>query len=266
MSRGWALAVISLSLPASVIHADPLPAATWAETISLHIPNLTSNYTGQDPAAPEVLSKTTTSAGNSLTGDVTFGAAGPPFATTHAKGSVPNGGDFLNPLTYSVLSQTVIAFDARIVETHLPPVAVSTVPILIGSLGSLHATGNAIASGSMIVHENGIEIFNKTASVTYSVQQASLGASDARSLPPGTILHGDVIVTAQMSAAMSASGEATASLGPSFEVTSAFIPGTEYQYADFFKIEYSPGYWALGDPTPVGPISWGRIKTLYRAP
>lgn len=41
------------------------------------------------------------------------------------------------------------------------------------------------------------------------------------------------------------------------------IPGTTDNFRDFYEVEFSPGYWALGFPTATTPTSWGRIKSLY---
>jgi hypothetical protein len=270
LTGGWILPVLCLSLPA-IVHADPLPSATWTETMSIHAATVTKEYGGQDAIAPEALSGTLSASQYSLEGDVTFGHSGPPFAIAHAKGSLTNGGgDLLHPLSYGVISESVITFDLMIVPTHVPPVQVENVPFVITSVGSLFATGQCTfcvsagtASGSMVVYENDVEVFNKTVSITSNDGQASMAAADGISLHPGSILHCSLTVLAQMGVAFSGSGESTASLGPGFEISSAFIPGTEYQYRDFFQIEYSPGYWALGNPTPVNPTTWGRIKSLY---
>jgi hypothetical protein len=57
---------------------------------------------------------------------------------------------------------------------------------------------------------------------------------------------------------------ATASVYPTVTVRYDVIPGTDdSRYSDYFHIEYSPGYWALGNPTPVQTSTWGKIKSQY---
>jgi len=57
--------------------------------------------------------------------------------------------------------------------------------------------------------------------------------------------------------------KATATLLATITMSPGLIPGTDFKYSDYYRIEYSPGYWALGEPTPVAPTTWGRIKSLY---
>jgi len=56
---------------------------------------------------------------------------------------------------------------------------------------------------------------------------------------------------------------ATAEAHPAIAVSGGIIPGTESRYSDFYTIEFSPGYWALGNPTPVQPSTWGKMKSHY---
>jgi hypothetical protein len=38
------------------------------------------------------------------------------------------------------------------------------------------------------------------------------------------------------------------------------VPAMNGSYRDFFSLEFGPGYFALGNPTPVAPATWGGIK------
>ena len=60
--------------------------------------------------------------------------------------------------------------------------------------------------------------------------------------------------------------EATATITPNFAITTDLIPGTNSKYSNYFEIEYSPGYWALGNPTPVQTSTWGKMKSHYLKP
>jgi len=272
LTGGWIFAVLAVFLPA-IVHADPLPAATWTESVTLKASALTNNYLGVDNGLPEPLTGTLSSSSYVIDGNVAFGEPGPPSITVHAH--LSTGGNYSDD--YHATSQSAVSFDFQIVQTHLPPVAVDYVPILITSRGSVYAAGSCdfyctggTAQGSMVVTTNGAEVFNEAASVnvkTGSSQQVSLDATKAISVQPGTVLHGTIqVFTTAGVEILGANASGTASLGSGFDITSAFIPGTEYQYRDFFQIEYSPGYFALGNPIPVIPATWGKLKSLYSKP
>ena len=268
----WGLTTLCLLLPINV-QAGAFPPATWTEKVAIRVASTTNESLGKDDNTPEAIGDTVSVLTNYfMNGYVAFGEAGPPYLTVYAAGRLWK---FLSG-NFSVTSQSTINFDLTIVQTHVPPVAVDLVPILVESQGDIYGDascevawvcGSATAQGSMVVMQGGTEVFNQTASLHVASdpsKQASLDASKPLSLQPGVNLHGSVTVLTTIAVAgFGYAAVARASMGPSFEITSAVIPGTQYKYADFFKIEYSPGYWALGHPTPVAPTTWGKIKSLY---
>ena len=85
-------------------------------------------------------------------------------------------------------------------------------------------------------------------------------------LPVLGVLNASLIAQASITAFGVDAGGASASafVDPIIEVADETIPGTSDSYRDHFDIEFGNGYYALGDPTPVEPATWGRIKSLYR--
>ena len=77
----------------------------------------------------------------------------------------------------------------------------------------------------------------------------------------GFILASAQITTGDLGATDNASAEAF--VDPIFVVSSDIIPGTSTRYDEVYEVEFSPGYWALGNPAPVEPSTWGMIKQLY---
>jgi len=129
---------------------------------------------------------------------------------------------------------------------------------------SPNSYGSAVASATIM--NGNTEVFRKLseASTTGDTGPILLDATQTVSIQPGVVLDGSISVLA-IAALFTVSTDigATASVGPAFEITGDFIPGTESQYRDFFEIEYSPGYWALRDTTPVAPTTWGKLKAFY---
>ena len=262
---GW-LAGAACLLFAAAASAQLTPA-TWIETVILGAGDVTQEWDGQNDALPEPLLYTLPSVGSLIEGDLTFGPTGPPFISALAKQSMSNygGGE--------ATSRGRVTFQLRLIEKSAPPVVVDYVPLRIGVQGSVVVSGNCSqfcigSAGAAIVLMNGdIEVLRKTASANMhgDLGPILLDSNQSISLHPQTVLTGSVIVQAYVGGAPipGMRAEATAFAGPAFEITSAFIAGTESQYRDFFEIEYSPGYWALGNPTPVTPTTWGRIKSLY---
>ena len=261
---GWlaGAAFLLLTAPASA----QLEPTTWTESVTLRLDNTTQNWTGDDPASPEPLTEELVGPKGHVNGTVSYGPAGPPEILVSEEESC----QMYTPASGS--SSGVVTFSFRVVQTSSPPVDVSYIPILVTVLGSVNASGggdnifanHASARVSFSLTRSEAEIINEQVSTTNG--PAAIDFSKTFS----ALLDGVFIGRMQCAAGVSKGlldpkykATADANIHPEISLTSAFIPGTESKYADYFAIEFSPGYWALGDPTPVNPTTWGRIKSLY---
>jgi hypothetical protein len=98
---------------------------------------------------------------------------------------------------------------------------------------------------------------------------ASFDTTFTYALAPGTIVDGSLETLAHVAVELGAVedfAKATAFIDPQFTVSDDLIPGTSSKYSDFYEIEYGPGYWALGNPSPINSVTWGKIKSLYSKP
>jgi hypothetical protein len=85
-------------------------------------------------------------------------------------------------------------------------------------------------------------------------------------LAPDEVVSGEIFVDASIGAESPTEGTAStaeATFDPVIEIADMTIPGTTASYRDYFTVEFSPGYFALGQ-VPVERTTWGQIKRLYR--
>jgi hypothetical protein len=174
-----------------------------------------------------------------------------------------------------------VAFQVRVTQTAVPPVSVSAVPVTIYAHGTVRTSGSpptgctgytcqhyvqTNASVSLVLGSDTQQLLNQSIVAGYLGANLAFNQQDIHNIPPNVMLSGEMNVssTVEMHNAdvgMLAISNVTANC--QFVLADAHIPGTDVWFSDYFKIEYSPGYWALDDPTPVQPTTWGRIKSQY---
>ena len=229
----------------------------WTEYIRLDWGYTYQEWRGQDTYFPEPLAHSISySPCTSVEGDLTFGPPGPPLVIAQSQVSAPTC--FLEGL-YRAITSCYVTFNLRIVEKATPPVAVESVPLMIGIKSSLAASAQFSGGTAWLNIDNaGTRVFEKRSDGGYDTGPIEVDSTATVSIQPGAVLTGSMWVSAG-----SVAGVTTGSVGCDFEIASDVIPGTEYQYRDFFEIEYSSDYWALGNPTPVQTSTWGKIKGQY---
>ena len=249
-------------------HAFGLNPAGWSEEISLIYENDFENTSGGHPLSPDILAESLSGSGWSVTAGVTFGPPGPPQATVTA------GAQTTASAALTASASIGIAFEFQIIAIAVPPVAVSTVPITLYTQGTVSTSGASglrpRANASITVYGNSTTLVSESIYATGDPTD-DLPASDAFSIntgaayPPGIVLDAFMQATAHVSPEVSGTGTAgaIAYIDPEISVADEIIPGTTESYRDYYEIEFSQGYWALGNPTPVEPTTWGRIKSLY---
>ncbi len=261
------LALGGLAHPAS---AQPLNATQWFESLSIDADGQSGGSVGVDEAQPEPLAGNLNHANWSLDGDVVFGPAGPPHATTHVSGSHQSGLSFLGATGY-----VMISFEIRVNATGNPPVPVNSVPMRIHSQGRAEAHGDAEFFASALAFlDMGAEtgpLVSLEARATNDPNdndpnQDSFNEVRSFSAQPNSVIFGSMAATATVQAEVPPSGisaNAEAFIDPIIEVSDDFIPGTSTRYSDVFEVEFSDGFFALGEPTAVEPASWSRVKSAY---
>jgi len=257
-----ALATACCFYPTTALCLNP---AGWSEATTLTYEANFQNVDGGHPLSPDILSESLSGSGWSITADVFFGPPGPPQATVTA------GAQTAASAALNASASVGIAFEFQIISIATPPVAVSTVPITLYTQGTVSTSGAAglrpRANASITVYGNSGTLVNESILATGDPTD-DLPASDAFAInaaaayPPGVVLDAFMQATAHVSTEVSAAGTAgaIAYIDPEISVADEIIPGTSVNYRDYFEIEYSEGYWALGNPAPVEPTTWGRLK------
>jgi hypothetical protein len=124
-----------------------------------------------------------------------------------------------------------------------------------------------MAQAALSVYSKEIALFTKNLiAQNYAVDMDGFPVSITFDVPPGEILYASLqaFVTVGVEQTDPGSwGEANASVQAQLEVSPNPIPGTMAKYSDYFQMEYSPGYSALENSTPVIPTTWGKLKTIY---
>ncbi|HET9233264.1 MAG TPA: hypothetical protein VFP10_03920 [Candidatus Eisenbacteria bacterium] len=271
----WWVGVAGLLLPIHV-NAQSLDPARWEELILLeHAPDL-FGVAGADPEAPEDIADSTSVSGFSLSGTLTYGPPGPPSFTAYAYG---RRSAVLDLQETNASTEGVVTFQLVVRQIAEPPAAVTRVPVSMKAMGSTRVRGSVgqcppscildadpAAFGSFRVATNTETLIFRTVTSASFAGSNNLNLLETHQVLPDEIVTGtiQVVGTVRMTRTdIDDWGEATASIGVEFAVSSSLIPGTAAKFSEFFQIEYSPGYWALGNPTPVTPTTWGRLKRLY---
>jgi len=277
-NAGWLAAVLSLSFGSA--EAQLLGQTTWYEKISLLVDSTVQLTTGMDLAAPDAIDDSLTTSGWGASGYLSFGPPGPPDLTAHAYAQRSDGG----PVDAAIAeSKGYVVFQFVVRRTLAPPVSVSLIPVTIeahgntfirgdvvcDSLGCLVA-GQPVASAQITITRSNTTLVDRTITSDSSTpNDRSLILAEDHDTPVDVVVNGRIEVhsTVQMQQLdLNEWGGATATITPDFYVSSEFIPGTYSKYSDYYHLEYSPGYWALGNPTPVQTTTWGKIKSLYSNP
>ena len=263
LTGGW-LAITASCWITSIPAYAQLSPATWVESITLSYGTTTKEWNGSNTALPEAHTEELKAPGYDVLGSLTYDNPGPPQLVTHqeAVGRTSKG-----------TTQETLWFEFQVVETSTPPIPVSEVPITIYVIGSAEATGRtcfvydvcnrAEGSVSFLVGKNGERVMEEF--MISGDGKKNLVASKSVSTEAGQRFNASLTCQAFVDEGPFTSPRltATASAYATVIVSDYLISGTESKYSDFFHIEYSPGYWALGNPTPVHPTTWGKIKSLY---
>ena len=264
---------------ATAVQAQSLTQATWNERIDLRVGDHLLQILGTDPNLPEPLTNSTNEHGYELTGSLTYGPPGPPQVTAHTEGRRDSTTQVSEA---GATADGTITFQIRLKEISTPPVSVMSVPVIIQAQGTATTEGSpsfcdpicfydvsATAYATVRLGESG-SLFNLTISSTLGgAPPAAFDTTFTTALAPGAIVDGSMEALAHVGVELGAVedfAKADAFVDPQFVVSDELIPGTSSKYSDFYEIEYGPGYWALGNPSPVVPTTWGKIKTLYSKP
>jgi hypothetical protein len=254
--------------PADSRTQSTLETASWIESIILTTSDADTSGTGLDDAAPEPLDVSILRGSYSLEGTVTFPQSGPPNAAVTLSAQHQSGLVLLG-----ALAGARIDFQFRVVENAQPPVPVTTVPVHV------HAQGFAEASGDTTIRTASFSMFDLISNAGVLVHSAvsadnvgggappsdSFDYDGQLDLLPGDVVSGEMLADASVGAESPPEGtsiQAGATADPVIEIADAIIPGTSAGYRDYFTVEFSPGYYALGQ-SPVERTTWGKIKRLY---
>jgi len=281
------LSLVFLFLPGLILSANAqLAPAIWDEQITLRVPNLYSwsfEFIGLDPSLPESYVDSLSGAGCSTAAALSYGPPGPPSLSVHAEAHHYTGDlNNLGSREARSIANERVTFNARVRQVGTPPVPVSTVPVVTkyrinsrirGSTGSCTQTqcpldAAVMAQAVLLVYseENGQFVNRNLIAQNYMVDMDGSPDLVNFEVPPGEILYASLqaLVTVAVEHTDPGSwGEANASVQAQLEVSPNPIPGTMAKYSDYFQMEYSPGYSALENSTPVIPTTWGKLKTIY---
>ena len=155
----------------------------------------------------------------------------------------------------------------------MPPVPVTTVPVHIHAQGTTNATGDSTLRAASFSR---FTLISTALLVSWDVTADNVGGGsplsdsfdndDQLELAPDEVVSGEIFVDAGISAESppgEAASSAEATFDPVIEVADMTIPGTTASFRDYFTVEFSPGYFALGQ-IPIERTTWGKIKRLFR--
>lgn len=255
------------TLPAAA--SAQLQATQWYETTNVQANELTDQNLGLDIAIPEtVISEVSDGvAGSAAT--VNHGPPGPPSGTAGINAYSELAGSDL-----TAVANMTVNFFARLIQTSPPPVSVTTVPVSFSASGTVNASGTPSIQGQCL--SNVTILLGLDPVLTADIRASnnpgsgyptsdSFDESTVSNVALGDLINASLIAQASVTAfgADAGSVTATAFVDPVIEVMDQTIPGTSSSYRDYFEVEFGPGYYALGNPTPVVPTTWGDIKTRY---
>lgn len=271
----------------SAAQTPQLEPTTWMESFSLVAADSITGVSGEDHLAPDEISDSVSKDGASGSASVTYHLGMYPDPCTPAMGGGPRGlveaaGSIAPGSPVDVLAGFTIDFQFRPRMIATPPVTVTEVPISVSTCGSVSAGGDSVVfalafSSIVVVHQVQGQPANFLANVVINASNrptggfpptASFNFTVFENFPVDAILDGTMVtsVAVRSPSDPSASGSATADafVDPLIEITDLLIPNTSERYRDYFDIEFSAGYFALGDPTtPTLPQTWGGLKTRY---
>jgi len=262
---------------------------TWQEQLYLSASDSIWGGSGTDNLVPEDLLEGLGKDGSGLAGYVVFhNAPFPPECGSIAPEYGPHGTALLSAsvvpgVPLDGLAGFTIEFQFRIVQTSAPTVEVTEVPVQAEVCGTVEAGGNYPALIASSYGSIAIWHFVEGFPTSYLIN-AGLNASINPSsgfptvdsfhfqrfefYPVDAILDGRMVtgVSCYSVANPTESGSASSNVfvDPVIEVADQTIPGTSESYRDHFALEFGAGYYALGEPTPVVPTTWGNLKTRYR--
>ena len=271
----WWMAVAGILLTTHA-YAQSLEPATWEENIALeHAPEVWE-LSGLDPGTPEAIEDSISVAGFSLSGALTYAPQGPPSFTAFAYGRRSAVQDLEQT---NASTEGVVTFQFAVRQLAEPPAPVTMVPVSMKAVGSTRVRGSVgqcppscildadpAAVGSFRVATDSETLIFRTVTSASFAGSNNLNLLETHQVLPDEIVTGAIGVQSTVRMTRTGTddwGDATASIGVEFAVSSTLIPGTASKFSDFFQIEYSSGYWALGNPTPVTATTWGRLKRLY---
>jgi len=253
-----------------VVHAQ-LEGVTWSESIQLDAAPGPDDYkTGTDDDAPEAISGLVSGTGYSIAAGFTFTSPAAPNITATISSSY-QGGDLI-ALDGNAIGYVNFQFVVR--QTSPPPVLVTTIPVDVEVQGRAEANGD----GSLSAGASAGALFwtllqGQIDSWQVSVNNSEGPTSDSFNESLQFLLEVDEVVNGGLTVSASSypdvlengtSASATGWADPVIDLADETIPGSSAKYSDHYEIEFAPGYWALGAPTPVQPATWGSIKGLYR--
>ena len=258
---GWLALVVCLAT--SSVATAQLSPAQWAESMTLSAGFSQRVWYGSDPSSPEAHSEEF----GTLKGILEYGSAGRPEIIAKESASGTSSG-------YSGTTHGALTTEFRVVETSAPPMSLTYVPITVTAEGYVESAGSGCVDFYVCNQARAIVHFGVwTSGATYEDSTESwVGARENINLTKvvpalvNRVFTMNITANAYVSKVFGSTVSATADISCAVAVSSDLIPGTESRYSDFFQIEYSPGYWALGNPTPVAPTTWGKIKSLYSNP
>jgi len=251
-------------IPASATAQFPLSPALWDESISLEVEGSSSMFAGSDPQAPEPHTETLSGTGYSTSGVIGFGMGGPPLGTAKVTWDLASG----NP-SLDLSSLVNIDFQARVIQTAEPPVAVSEVPVHVTAVGTAAVED---VFGTRATSFFRFQAFSPSVLVTNTLDlsgNSGMPASDSFSIDETPSVSVGMAILVGMSATASmgivsnpspAAGEATGTINPVIEIADEIIPGTSSSYRDFFAMEFSDGY---DVQTPVERITISELKRRF---
>jgi len=276
---GWISLALATLCPA-LAHAQWIPT-DWEERVILIVGTKTQPSYGQDPLAPEPLQDTESNLGCTLDGKLSYGPPGAPSMLGHTQGQQVTSNAHVTPVTATAAGS--VTFQVRVTQKATPPVPVNVVPITIYAHGSVRNEGSpptgcsgyfcqhfvkANGSVSLVINSDTQQFLNHSIVAGYLGANLSFNEAVIHDIPPNVMLQGEMNVSSMVdmqNADIGMLAICNTAVSFQFVLADAHIPGTQVWFSDYFKIEYSPGYWAL-DATPVQPTTWGRIKTLYSNP
>jgi hypothetical protein len=244
----------------------PLSPAMWQENISLSSDSAPTTFQGADDFAPESHIEELSGISFNATGSIQFGSGVAPEGTAEVTWDVS---ELTTPLNLSSILN--IDFQARVIETSTPPVAVTEVPVHLVANGSGVADEvfGSRATSQFVFRAIGTEVLVSANLDVDGNSESPNPSSDTFSIDETVMVPVDAVILVSMTATASmgsvgvppgSTGKATGMVDPVIEIVDEIIPGTSDSYRDYFAVEFSDGY---GAQTPVQRVTFGEIKSRF---